>query len=133
MKKLVSEVSIRDTRKAQDAISDCRQIDSQLEQIASNVWESSKHFDEWDDEDIHSFGNLAMISQSFNSQQIDDSVTVKFARIMDQAHNHSLQSIKMYLMYLDAEKSPSGWKVDIKNSHQAKMFKILLESFANEN
>ena len=51
---------------------------------------------------------------------------------MDQAQNHSLQSIKMYLMYLDAEKSPSGWKVDIKNSHQAKMFKILLESFAKE-
>lgn len=89
--------------------------------------------DEWDDEDIHSFGNLAMISQSFNSQQSDDPVTVKFARIMDQAHNHSLQSIKMYLMYLDAEKSPSGWKVDIKNSHQAKMFKLLLESFAKEN
>ena len=89
--------------------------------------------DEWDDEDIHSFGNLAMISQSFNSQQGDDPVTVEFARIRDQAHNHSLQSIKMYLMYLDAEKSPSGWKVDIKNSHQAKMFKILLESFAKEN
>ena len=88
--------------------------------------------DEWDDKDIHSFGNLAMISQSFNSQQSDDPVTVKFARIMDQAHNHSLQSIKMYLMYLDAEKSPSGWKVDIKNSHQAKMFKILLESFEKQ-
>lgn len=89
--------------------------------------------DVWDDEDIHSFGNLAMISQSFNSQQSDDPVTVKFARIMEQANNHALQSIKMYLMYLDAEKSPSGWKVDIKNSHQAKMFKILLESFAKEN
>ena len=63
--------------------------------------------DNWEKVDIHSFGNLAMISQSFNSQQSDDPVTVKFARIMDQAHNHALQSIKMYLMYLDAEKSPS--------------------------
>lgn len=70
--------------------------------------------DIWGDGDIHSFGNLAMISQSFNSQQSDDPVTVKFARIKDQAHNHTLQSIKMYLMYLDAEKSPLGWKVDIK-------------------
>lgn len=70
--------------------------------------------DIWGDDDIHSFGNLAMISQSFNSQQSDDPVTVKFARIKDQAHNHTLQSIKMYLMYLDAEKSPLGWKVDIK-------------------
>lgn len=40
--------------------------------------------DIWSDDDIHSFGNLAMISQSFNSQQSDDPVTVKFARIKDQ-------------------------------------------------
>ena len=45
--------------------------------------------DIWSDDDIHSFGNLAMISQSFNSQQSDDPVTVKFARIKDQAHNHN--------------------------------------------
>ncbi|MBO7367762.1 MAG: hypothetical protein J6U24_04100, partial [Paludibacteraceae bacterium] len=73
-----------------------------------------------------------MISQSFNSQQSDDPVTVKFARIMDQAHNHALQSIKMYLMYLDAEKSPSGWKVDVKNKHQAKMYEILAKSYNME-
>ncbi len=88
--------------------------------------------DVWNDDDIHSFGNLAMISQSFNSQQSDDPVTVKFARIMDQAHNHALQSIKMYLMYLDAEKSPSGWKVDIKNDHQAKMYDLLVKSYEIE-
>jgi hypothetical protein len=85
--------------------------------------------DIWDDDDIHSFGNLAMISQSFNSQQSDDPVTVKFARIKDQAHNHTLQSIKMYLMYLDAEKSPLGWKVDIKNKHQDKMYELLKKSY----
>ena len=88
--------------------------------------------DVWNDDDIHSFGNLAMISQSFNSQQSDDPVTVKFARIMDQAHNHALQSIKMYLMYLDAEKSPSGWKVDLKNDHQAKMYELLVKSYELE-
>ena len=88
--------------------------------------------DVWNDDDIHSFGNLAMISQSFNSQQSDDPVTVKFARIMDQAHNHALQSIKMYLMYLDAEKSPSGWKVDVKNAHQAKMYDLLVKSYDME-
>lgn len=89
--------------------------------------------DKWNVEDIHSFGNLAMISQSFNSQQSDDPVTVKFARIMDQAHNHALQSIKMYLMYLDAKQSPSGWTVDVKNTHQAKMYGLLLESFEKKN
>lgn len=85
--------------------------------------------DIWGDDDIHSFGNLAMISQSFNSHQSDDPVTVKFARIKDQAHNHTLQSIKMYLMYLDAEKSPLGWKVDIKNKHQDKMYDLLKKSY----
>lgn len=85
--------------------------------------------DIWSDDDIHSFGNLAIISQSFNSQQSDDPVTVKFARIKDQAHNHTLQSIKMYLMYLDAEKSPLGWKVDIKNKHQDKMYDLLKKSY----
>lgn len=85
--------------------------------------------DIWSDDDIHFFGNLAMISQSFNSQQSDDPVTVKFARIKDQAHNHTLQSIKMYLMYLDAEKSPLGWKVDIKNKHQDKMYDLLKKSY----
>ena len=85
--------------------------------------------DSWGDDEIHSFGNLAMISQSFNSQQSDDPVTVKFARIKDQAHNHTLQSIKMYLMYLDAEKSPLGWKVDIKNKHQDKMYDLLKKSY----
>ncbi len=85
--------------------------------------------DVWDDEDIHSFGNLAMISQSFNSQQSDDPVTVKFARIMDQAHNHALQSIKMFLMYLDAKRSPSGWKLDVKNNHQSQMYELLIKSY----
>ena len=88
--------------------------------------------DIWEDVDIHSFGNLAMISQSFNSQQSDDPVTVKFARIMDQAHNHAIQSIKMYLMYLEAEKAPSGWKVEIKNNHQTKMYDLLKQSFSKE-
>ncbi|MBP5722025.1 MAG: DUF1524 domain-containing protein, partial [Bacteroidales bacterium] len=87
--------------------------------------------DIWDDEDIHSFGNLAMISQSFNSQQSDDPVNVKFARIKDQANKHALQSIKMYLMYLAAEKSPSGWKVEVKNKHQEEMMKLLKESYEN--
>lgn len=85
--------------------------------------------DIWGYDDIHSVGNLAMISQSFNSQQSDDPVTVKFARIKDQTHNHTLQSIKMYLMYLDAEKSPLGWKVDIKNKHQDKMYDLLKKSY----
>ena len=88
-----------------------------------------EHNSEWDESDVHTFGNLAMISQSFNSEQSDDPVTVKFARILDHANNHSLQSIKMYKMYLEAEKSPGGWTVEKMHKHQLEMYELLKSSY----
>lgn len=87
------------------------------------------HNEKWPSEDIHSFGNLAMTSQSFNSEQSDDPVTVKFARILDQANNRNLESIKMFKMFLDAERTPGGWTLEKKEKHQTEMFELLKESF----
>lgn len=95
-----------------------------------------KHQDnnvEWPKNKVHSFGNLAMISQSFNSQQSDDPVTVKFARISDQAHNHALQSIKLYRMYLDAKGNPDGWTIQKMESHQKIMFELLAKTFPSDS
>lgn len=86
----------------------------------------------WEESDIDSFGNLAMISQGFNSEQSDDPVTVKFARINDQAKNHNIQSLKMYRMYLDAGKTPGGWTLEKKKTHEEEMFHLLQESFKRE-
>jgi hypothetical protein len=72
-----------------------------------------------------------MISQSFNSQQQDDPIKVKFARIEEQANNHSLQSIKMYLMYVESKRSSEGWTVALKNEHQERMYDLLKKSFTN--
>lgn len=83
----------------------------------------------WEDEYVHSFGNLAMISQSFNSEQSYDPVTVKFARVSEQADRHSLLSLKLYRMYLDAEKTPGGWTVEKMQQHQEKMYEVLKNSF----
>lgn len=88
-----------------------------------------EHNEKWEESEIHTFGNLAMISQSFNSEQSDDPVTVKFARILDQANNHNLQSVKLYKMYLDAEKSPGGWTVERMRHHEAEMFELLNQSY----
>lgn len=88
-----------------------------------------EHNTEWASEDVHAFGNLAMISQGFNSEQSDDPVTVKFARILDQANNHNLQSLKLYRMYLDAGKSPGGWTIEKMQQHQEKMLEILRDSY----
>lgn len=89
--------------------------------------------DVWDDEDIHSFGNLAMISQSFNSQQSDDPVTVKFARISDQAHNHALQSLKLYRMYLDAKGNPDGWTIEKMTAHKQGMYELLKKTYPSDS
>ena len=83
----------------------------------------------WPEPDIHSFGNLAMISQGFNSQQGDDPVEVKFARIAAQVRDHALQSVKLFKMFLDAEKVPSNWTVERKVRHQQMMFNVLRQSY----
>ena len=69
-----------------------------------------------------------MISQSFNSEQSDDPVQVKFARIAEQASTRSLQSLKLFRMYLDAKKNPEGWTQEVKNQHQEEMYTLLVDS-----
>ena len=83
----------------------------------------------WAKNEIHSFGNLAMISSRFNSQQNNDPVTVKFARISDQAQKHALQSIKLYSMFLAAKGAPEGWTNRIMEEHEKEMYNILIDSF----
>ena len=90
--------------------------------------------DKWakrDDEDIHpihSFGNLALISQSFNSTQGNDPVHVKFARVEDQVNRYSLQSLKMYHMYLMARQS-GGWSRKVSDEHKNMMLDLLADSY----
>lgn len=83
----------------------------------------------WAKDEIHSFGNLAMISSGFNSQQNNDPVTVKFARISDQSQKHALQSIKLYSMFLAAKGAPEGWTNKIMEDHEKEMYNILIDSF----
>lgn len=84
--------------------------------------------DEWPWKDVNSFGNLAMISQSFNSQQSNLPVHVKFANLEVQIGNKSLQSLKLYLMYLKAKGNDAEWTVEAKDQHAEEMLKILNES-----
>lgn len=85
---------------------------------------------EWSADDVNSFGNLALISTSFNSQQSNDPVGVKFARVENQVRNHDLESLKMYKMYLKAKKVPGGWEdLDVKNKHQEEMYAMLENSY----
>lgn len=83
----------------------------------------------WDREVIDSFGNLAMISQSFNSQQSNDNVHVKFARIESQAKSKTLQSIKLLRMYISVKGNPDGWTSEAAKLHEEEMLKVLSDSY----
>lgn len=77
----------------------------------------------------NSFFNLAMISQGFNSTQSNDSVRIKFARIADTINE--LESLKMYDMYIRADKKEDQWTPQLAIDHGTKMMDILINSFTD--
>ncbi len=83
--------------------------------------------DEKGNNPIHSFGNLAMISTSFNSAQSNDNINIKFARIKEQIEFKRLESLKMYEMYRKAGDG-ADWNEEIMRKHEEEMIKILKES-----
>lgn len=85
--------------------------------------------DTWNEDITNGFGNLAMISQSFNSQQSNDNVRVKFARIQEQIDNKSLQSIKLLKMFRMAEDDHTKWNEGLAEEHLDDICKILNDSF----
>lgn len=81
--------------------------------------------DTWEYSDLNSFGNLAMISQGFNSEQSNDDVHVKFSRIESHIRTKSLQSIKLLAMYLKAKQNPGEWTSEAMRQHEAEMIDFL--------
>ncbi len=84
----------------------------------------------WNDEDLHSFGNLAMISSNFNSAQSNDGVATKFGRLRDRINKgQHLESIKLLLMFKLVEGNESRWTKEIANEHGEAMYMLLNNSF----
>lgn len=78
---------------------------------------------------VHRFGNLALISSSFNSEQSNDNLNVKFARIKQQIDARQIQSVKLYLMYLVANGDGANWNERTMIEHEKKMIEILHQGF----
>lgn len=87
--------------------------------------QDESHNEEWNKNDIDSFGNLAMISQSFNSTQSHDHIQVKFARIKEQIDRKALQSIKLLKMCMDAQFDHTKWTSKLADNHKEEMINIL--------
>ena len=97
-------------------------------QKESPEWQKDR--DENNDRERDGFGNLAMISSSFNSSQGNDSVGVKFARVKDvQLPTKSLQSIKMLLMFRAAKESDENWTPEKAKEHGEAMYSLLKENY----
>lgn len=78
---------------------------------------------------VHSFGNLALISAGFNSQQSNDSEIVKMSRIREHIREKRLQSLKLLLMYDLAKDNGEVWTPELAERHEKEMMKILNDSF----
>lgn len=84
---------------------------------------------DWTEDAKYRFGNLAMISSSFNSFQQNDSVGVKFARLREtQIPNENLESIKLLLMFKRAGGKDDGWTIKNADEHGGKMCELLFSS-----
>lgn len=77
---------------------------------------------EWKDVDF--FGNLAMISPSFNSLQSNEDVHVKFSRVETHLNRQALQSLKLLKMY-----NMKSWTEENAGQHEKEMLAILEKSF----
>lgn len=85
----------------------------------------------WDSENLNRFGNLAMISSSFNSLQSNDSAGVKMERIHHQVETSQLQSLKMlhmWLTYRDGE----TWTIDKAIHHEEVMYPYLENLYSKD-
>ena len=70
-----------------------------------------------------------MISSGFNSAQGHDNVAVKFGRIKEQIEGETLESIKLLVMFENADKNDTKWTPDLTNTHRINMIQILVDSF----
>ncbi len=78
---------------------------------------------------VHFFGNLAMISASFNSAQGNDAINTKFGRLQDRLKNEqSLESIKLLLMFKLSEENNNVWNENLAKQHGEAMHQLLASS-----
>lgn len=87
----------------------------------------------WKSDITNGFGNLAMISQSFNSLQSNDNIRVKFARIQEQLDNKSLQSLKMFVMFRSANEDHSKWSEQLALDNLDQMCTLLEKTVTKVN
>ena len=106
-----------------------RSINSQ-EHLHPQNDENRTGYKDWG-EQKNKFGNLFLISSSFNSTQSDDTINTKFGRIKDQIQFGTIESIKLYKIYqlCNNGKDEEKWDLKTMNNHQNEMILFLKDTY----
>lgn len=86
----------------------------------------------WNDMNINCFGNLALISQSFNSSLSDQRIGKKFEDIKERIRDNRVESLKMCLAYIKCGGKNTEWNPETAKKHQDKMLEVLKVSLENK-
>ncbi len=89
---------------------------------------------DWDDENIDNFGNLALISSSFNSSLSNQDTQDKYLDLQKYINkDNNIISLKLWLIYALSEKNQLNWTFNKAQKHRKQMLEILKKSFNNEH
>lgn len=85
---------------------------------------------EWknDKDKIDNFGNLALISSSFNSSLNNQDTQDKYLDLQKYINKDSVISLKLWLIYALSKKDQSKWTFDNAQTHKEQMLEILKKS-----
>lgn len=109
-----------------------------------HIWPQSKEDEKgwkriWDDSNsdpnkcyLDDFGNLALISQSFNSSLSDQSIEKKFVDVKERVRDNRVESLKMCLVYAGCGGENSKWTPKKAKDHQNKMLEVLKASLKDK-
>lgn len=91
----------------------------------------SKQIIDISDDSANSFGNLALVSDSFNSIQSNDYLGVKGARIQEQIDKRNIESLKLVMMY-NIAKVKNEWNEEWISEHGNQMIEFLQKTYRSE-
>lgn len=91
----------------------------------SAVQRQDKRKKEWN---LDIFGNLALISQNFNSSLSNELENFKKEKVIEQLKRGRLESLKYFIMCANLDLNSNEWTVDDAQEHQNQMIDILIKS-----
>ncbi|MCR6577872.1 DUF262 domain-containing protein [Campylobacter insulaenigrae] len=115
--------------------------DKTFEYIANNFYfrslnsiehvqaQSKANENDWTNENIDNFGNLALISSSFNSSLNNQDTQDKYRDLQKYIDKNSVISLKLWLIYALNKINQLKWTFDKAKEHKKQMLEVLKESF----